>query len=106
MVEDFNKAVKWSGIEVRTYVNGRVYMYMITNHECTHTPPQPLYGHQSSDPPQFSPVHQTGLFSVDDPEVRLEEIAHGTPVESHTLPQPPSITGEFEFNFKLQLQFI
>ena len=33
------------------------------------------------------------LYSVPDPEVKLEDIATATPVMEHTLPEPPSVKG-------------
>ena len=34
-----------------------------------------------------------GLYSMHDPEVRLEDIAIATPVTEHTLPDPPTVKG-------------
>ena len=36
------------------------------------------------------------LYSVHDPEVRLEDIATATPVAEQTLPNPPSVKGMTE----------
>jgi hypothetical protein len=33
------------------------------------------------------------MYSVHDPEVKLEDIATATPVMEHTLPDPPSVKG-------------
>lgn len=54
---------------------------------------QPLYGHHTPDAPHFSPVNEMMLYSIHDPEVKLEDIATATPVMEHTLPDPPSVKG-------------
>lgn len=53
---------------------------------------QPLYGHHTPDAPHFSPVNEV-LYSIHDPEVKLEDIAIATPITEHTLPDPPSVKG-------------
>jgi len=66
LVEDFDKAMKWSSVE-------------------------PLYGHSTSQPPGFQSIHESGLFSLHDPDVKMTDTALSSPPEPHTLPNPPSI---------------
>ena len=57
-----------------------------------------MYGYHTPDPPQLTPVLQTTMYSVHDPEVKLEDIAMATPVMEYTLPHPPSVKGRYEGN--------
>ena len=45
------------------------------------------------DAPHFTAIPHMSLYSVHDPEVKLEDIAIATPVSEHTLPEPPSVKG-------------
>jgi transcription initiation factor TFIID subunit 6 len=65
--EDFDKALKWSGIE-------------------------PVHGH-SGEPPPFMYIHENGLFSVEDQEVLLQDLSLSCPVAPSNLPLPPSLSG-------------
>jgi hypothetical protein len=67
--EDFDKALKWSGIE-------------------------PVHGH-SGEPPPFMYIHENGLFSVEDQEVLLQDLSLSCPVAPSNLPLPPSLSARW-----------
>ena len=95
-VEDFDKALKWSGIEV-SVTTPTSFIVQIFMSLCMLSPTvaQPLYGHHTPDAPHFTSIPQMALYSVHDPEVKLEDIAMATPVTEHTLPDPPSVKGTY-----------
>jgi transcription initiation factor TFIID subunit 6 len=64
--EDFDSALKWSGIE-------------------------PVYGH-NVEPPPFMYIHENGLYSVEDQEMLLRDLSLSPPVAPDNLPPPPSLT--------------
>lgn len=72
------------------HAHAHVYPHTHT-HAHAHT--QPLYGHSTSQPPGFQSIHESGLFSLHDPDVKMTDTALSSPPEPHTLPNPPSIQG-------------
>ena len=142
-VEDFNKAMKWSSVEVRTWASlhkpyphswalssweclalspGSLLPWVLRSEpgneaKCTHMHThmirayvsqstfvltiQPLYGYSTSQPPDFQSIHESGLFSLHDHDVRVMDTALATPPDPHTLPTPPSVqgsSGHYKFN--------
>ena len=61
---------------------------------CTHkTHLQPLYGYSTSQPPDLQSIHESGLFSLHDHDVRVTDTALASPPDPHALPTPPSVQG-------------
>lgn len=88
--EDFDNALKWSGIEVAPH----------TTHphpSIIFSPFQPLYGH-NVEPPPFIYIHENGLYSVEDQEMPLRDLSLSSPVVPTDLPPPPSLTGLYHFS--------
>ena len=55
---------------------------------------QPVYGHNSLMSSRFQPIHESGLYSTVDNEVRLTDEAHDTPVIQDHLLRPISTSGK------------
>lgn len=88
--QDFDKALKWSGIEVSKSVHAHVGCAYVIHDPSPH--PQPLHG-LDTEPPPFMYVHENGLYCVEDQEMNLLDLALPATVHPATLPPPPALSG-------------
>ncbi len=52
-----------------------------------------MYGHGTTDPPEFQSIHESGLYSLQDHDVELADVALSSPLERYPLPSSPTVNG-------------
>ena len=98
-VEDFDKALKWSSVEVGAHAADQEHSLFFQN--TLPLPSQPLYGHSTGEPPGFHAIHESGLFSLPNHEVRVADVALASPLEAYPLPQPPRVKGRTDEKYHI-----